>query len=112
MLRQPALRLLEAHLLIRTCEGGERDQADRRLLYPRPDAVQRRALQEGGLPHALVQEGLHAMQEGLACRAVALRRLLPEQRVEIGVTAIGIETGAEHVDLEAVGRIAENGGVG
>src|SRR5688500_10492960 len=105
-------RLFETHLLIGPRKGDERDETDRGLFYPRPDAMQRRALQERGMHHALMHEGLHLMQQAFTCDPVALRRLLLEQRVEIGITAIGVEARPKYIDLKSIGGVAENRGVG
>ena len=56
--REPGLRPFETHLLIGACKGDERDEPDRRLFHTRSDAVQRRALQERGMHHPLMHEGL------------------------------------------------------
>jgi len=54
------LRSFQAHLLIEN-RRGERDEADRRLLHPWPDAMQHQGLKERGVHHPLMHERLHAM---------------------------------------------------
>jgi hypothetical protein len=63
-----------------------------------------------GVHHPLLHHGLHAMQEHLAGGMVAFRCLLPEERVEIGVAAIGVGARPEHGGFDAAGRVAESTG--
>src|SRR5882724_5656725 len=58
----PGLRPLEAHLLIGSRKIEERDEADRRLVHTRSDAIQHRPFQERGMHHTLVHEGRQSMQ--------------------------------------------------
>ena len=86
---------LQAHLLIGAEVGKQRDQAYPWLLHPWPHAMQRGRLSDRGVHDALLQQPLHLMQQRFALAAIALQRLLLEQRIDIGIAAIGVDTRAE-----------------
>ena len=70
--------------------------------------------EEGNVPDrrkhgAVVDELLHALQQHLTLRPVELRRLLPEEPVEVGMTPVDPRPARDHSALEA-GRCGPEGG--
>src|SRR5262245_57301260 len=79
----------QTHVLVRRGEVEERVQADRGLLEPRANAVQRGGLEDRAVHDSLVHQPLDLVQQGLALLLVALLRLSAEQVVDVRIAAIG-----------------------
>src|SRR5437667_4163633 len=97
---RPSL-LLQAHVFPGGREVELRAQADPGLLDARADPVQRGRLEDPPVHDALVHEPLDLVQERLTLLAVALRRLLPEQVVDVGISAGRIGRGADDEVLDS-----------
>ena len=66
------------------------DQHQRGLLHPGPDAARPDVLADRPEPHPLVDELLDLVQHRLPLAAIGLQRLLLEQRVDVGIAAVGV----------------------
>ena len=63
--------------------------------------------QNGRVDRALLYELLHLLQHRRALLGVELGRLLLEQRIDVGVAAVGIGAALHHERLQARGGVAE-----
>jgi hypothetical protein len=70
-----------------------------------PGSTQERWLEQGQVGGLVVEHALDLMQQRLTLGAVPLCGLLLEQRVNLGVTAVGIATSRDRKGFETCGRI-------
>src|SRR4029453_6851044 len=102
----PSLHL-QLHVLVRRGKRVARDDADPRLLHPRPAAAQAGDQPDRREYHLLVDELLDAMQSRLASRAVHLTGLFPEEAVDVGIAAVRVSAAGDHEGFDPRGGVSE-----
>src|SRR5437764_8447498 len=92
------------------CEAG--DQAEPRLSYPGPDAVDEGELQQRRIDRALMDQLLHLVQELRALLMAEVGGLLCVERIDLGIVAISIGAALDSEGREARRGVAEGGAGG
>src|SRR5262249_55535561 len=100
---------LELHVFVGPRERKPGDEPEPRLLDPWPEAAHRGELPDRGEHRLLVHELLDPVQGRLAALAVELRRLLPEEPVDVGIAAVDVSAAGHDEGFEAGWRVAERG---
>src|SRR5262245_39529703 len=104
------LRPLDLHVLQRPRVGEAPDQVDARLLDARADAPDERQLVDRNVGHALVQDALDLMEQGLALLRVGLARLALEEILDVGHDAGRVDAVLADVGIEPGRRVAARAG--
>src|SRR5882672_96389 len=80
----------QGEVFVRRGVRETRHQAEPRLTYPRSDTVDKGQLPNRCVDHPLGHDLLDLVEQRAAPRLVKLDRLLLEQRVDVGVVAVGV----------------------
>src|SRR5262245_31655681 len=100
---------LELHVFVGPRERKAGDEPEARLRDPRTKAAHGGELPDRSEHRLVVHELLDAVQGRLAALAVELRRLLPEEAVDVGITAVHVGAAGHDERFEASRRVAERG---
>src|SRR5213593_2599352 len=100
---------LEPDLLVGRRPGIRVDQEQRRLGHAGADAAGPDEFVERTEADAVEDELLDLVEHGFALAAVGLARLLPEERIDVGVGAARVRAFALHRLSQPGGRVAEVG---
>src|SRR6185503_19057608 len=100
----PRSASLELEILVRRHERMAGDGGH--VGQPRPDPGQGGLLDDRPEHRALVHELLDLVQQRLATLPVHLAGLVAEQRVDVGIAAVGADAAPDHEGLDAGGGVA------
>jgi hypothetical protein len=112
MARPAPLPTLERDVLVGRGVGKQRDPAEPRLAHAQADAVDEGKLPDRRKDRPLDHQLLDPEEDLLAPRAIELFGLLPVERVDVGVAAVGEHATLDQMSLDARRGIAEGAGAG
>src|SRR5262245_51995988 len=87
-------------VLVRGGEAVAGEESQARLLHARADTMEEAEIPDGREHRPFVHELLHPVQDRLALGPVQLRRLLPEQAIDVGVPAVGVGAARDRIGLQ------------